>query len=446
MGSAAALLAACAPKQPTPAPVAAPQATTAPAQAPQKVEGPITLRFMSRQGDSGIHHREFAKRFSDESEGKIVVECEDTAWGEIQKKLETQFLTGTMVDLAVMSTRDYPYLTKRGCFLVLDDLVQEAKLDLSKWFNIAWTQRWSDGKLTGLGGGAGLSNVLVFYNKDWVMEATGSDLTDDWTMDDLVEVMSACVKLKGKGHFGSVVAMGGSVEADSWVCNWGKGYMDGTCTQSQFNDPKVQDALKWNMEQLKNGNFPGREDAAEGALKMFLGGKMALNINNPGASEGMVKGAAENGFELGVVLYPKGPSAMETPPRYGFCPYANCKAVSAQTKYPKETFDLMLRVLSNESFKWLNAQTGKQPGALLETWYDPDVAGKFPWFPKCADVMKACPPYYPVPANTRYKEWSDVGENEIQPLLYGDVPYTQANIDQINAHLQEIIDLPLPGA
>ena len=414
-------LAACAPKAvPTTAPQEAPkaQATEAPkAEQPTAAQpapaGAVTLRFMTRQGDAGMHHREFAKRFADESNGKIKVEVEDTDWNEIPKKLETQIVTGTMVDLAVMSTRYFPYLALRKAFLVIEDLASSAKLDLSKWFIIDWFRRWTNGKLSGLGGAAGLSNLLVFYNKDWVMDAYGKDLTDDWTMEDLVEVMSACVKKKGEGFFGANISTGGNVEADSWICNWGKGLMDDTYAKSQFATPEVQDAVKWIMEQLKNKNFPGREDAAEGELKMFLGQKQAMMINNPGASQGMVAGAKENGFELGVVLYPKGASAKENPPRYGFCPYANNFAISAKTQYPQESFDLMLRVLSVESFKWLCLTSGRQPGALLDTWYDPEVAAKFPWFPKCADVMKKAPPYYPVPANTRYGEYQDVGNNEI---------------------------------
>ena len=443
LGTGAVALAACAPPQPAPAP----EQPAAPAkEEPKKEEEVITLRFMTRQGSAGDHHREFAKRFADESGGKIKVEAEDTAWGEIPRKLETQLVTGTMVDLAVMSTRNFPYLAKRGAFLVIEELVKEADVDLDRWFIINWFRRWTDGKLSGLGGAAGLSNLIAFYNREWVLEAWGKEPTDEWTMEDYVECMQACVKLKGKGHFGGTISIGGSVEADSWICNWGSSYMDEeTYTKCQFSEPKVQDGIKWIMEQLANGNYPGREDSAEGVSQMFFGGKLAIQINNPGASTGMVKGCEEAGIDLGVVLYPRGESTKETPPRYGFCPYANNFAISAQTKYPREAFGLMMRVLSVESFKWLNAKTGKQPGALLDTWYDPEIVARYPWFPKCADVMKQCPDYYPVPANTRYIEWQDVGNNEIQPLVYGEIEYNQANIDTITEHLQEVLDQPLPG-
>ena len=287
---------------------------------------------------------------------------------------------------------------------------------------------------------------MCFYNKGWVVEAWGKEPTDDWTMEDYVEMMQACVKLKGEGHFGGNIATGGNVEADSWICNWGSSLMDAeTYTKAQFSDPKVQDAINWIREQLANGNYPRREDAVEGTRQMFLGEKMATELSNPSASTGMIQGCEGAGIELGVVLYPRGESTKETPPRYGFCPYANSFAISASTKYPKEAFGLMTRVLSVESFKWLNGHSGKQPGAMIETWYDPEINAKYPWFAKCMDVMKVAPPYYPVPANTRYLEWQDVGDNEIQPLIFGDVDNSQANIDTVNEHLQEILDLPLPG-
>ena len=445
LGSGAVVLAACAPKTTAPAPVA--EAPAQPkAEAPAPATEVVKLRFLTRQGDAGAHMREFSERYVQESEGRIEVEYEDTAWGEIPTKLETQLVAGMMPDLAVMSTRNFPYLALRGAFLEIDDLVEKENLDLSRWFIIEWFQRFTGGKLSGLGGAAGLSNVLAFYNKDWVVEAWGKEIPDDWTMDEFVECMQACVALKGEGHFGTALSIGGSVEADSWVCNWGGSYLDDTYTVSMFAEENTQDAIRWLREQLAMGNLPQREDAAEGAMAMFLAQKMAININNPGASGGMVRGTEASGFELGAALYPKGPSAFETPSRYGFCPYANNFALSATTNYPDEAFGLMLKVLSPESFKWRTLKYGFQPGAMIDAWYDPEVVAIYPWFPKTADVMMQCPDYYPVPANTRYNEWADVGNNEIQPLVYGDVEYNDANVRTVNDNLQEILDLPAPGA
>jgi ABC-type glycerol-3-phosphate transport system substrate-binding protein len=440
----ATVLAACAPKvEPTVAPKEAPKAE-APTAAQPAPAGAITLRFMTRQGDMGAAQREFATRYANESGGKIVVESEDTDWNEIPKKYETQLVAGTPPDLAVMDTAYYPYLAKRGSFLVIEDLVAEAKIDLAKWFNIAWMKRWTDGKLSGLGERAGINQIITFYNKDWVMDAWGKEPTDDWTMDDYVECMAACVKKKGDGYYGGNNAIGGGHVADGWVRNWGGYYMDADGKKSLLTEEKCKVGLKWLADQVKNKNYPTREAGAEGENKMFFGGKQAMIISNPGATTGMLAGAEANKINMGMCLAPKGPSAMENPPRRAFIPYANCECIAKGSKYPKETFGMLVRCTSVEALKWIVLTKGSQPGAVLDSWTDPEVVAKYPIFPKVAELMKACTDIFPVPANTRYIEWRDIGNNEIPPLIYGDVEFNDANLNAVNDHLQEIIDQPEP--
>ncbi len=445
----ATVLAACAPKAaPTTAPQEAPKAEAPKAEAPTAAQpapaGAITLRFITRQGDMGAAQREFATRYANESEGKIKVESEDTDWNEIPKKYETQMLAGTPPDLAVMDTAFWPYLAKRGSFLVIEDLVAEAKIDLTKWFNIEWMRRWTDGKLSGLGERAGINDIITFYNKDWVMDAWGKEPTDDWTMDDYVECMTACVKKKGEGYFGGLCSLGGGHTPDGWVRNWGGFYMNPEGTQSMLTDPKTRAGLQWIADQIKNKNYPSREEGAEGQTKMFFGGKQAIYISNPGATTGMLTGAAANNINMGICLAPKGPAAMETPPRRAFIPYANCMGIAKGSKYPNETFGLLLKVTSVDAMKWIVLEKGSQPGAVLESWTDPEILAKYPIFSKVAEIMKSCTDIFPVPANTRYIQWRDIGANEIPPLLYGDVEFNDANLQAVNDHLQEVIDLPEP--
>ena len=449
VGTGAMVLAACAPKaEPTAAPAPKEEAPAAPAakEEAKPAAETITLRFMTRQGDAGIHMREFGNRYAQESEGKIKVEFEEAPWGETPKILETQLISGTMVDATWGDTAWWPYMAKRGAYLVIEEFVAEAGMNMDDWFNVEWFRKWTDGKLSGLGGAAGINHILAFYNKDWVTEAWGKEPTDDWTMDDYVECMAACVKMKGEGFFGGNAPIGGNHVCDGWIRNWGGFYINPEGTESLFAEAKCQDGIKFIREQLANGNYPGREDREEGETLMFFNQKQAILISNPGASQGMVKGAADNGFELGVVLCPKGPSAFENPPRRAFIPYANTFGCYSKTKYPREAFGLIARVTSVESMKWLCLTTGKQPGALLDTWYEPEIVEKFPWFPKCADLMKECTDHFSMPGNTRYNEWKDVGDNEISPLVFGEVEYNDANINQVNDHLQEVLDLPMPSS
>jgi ABC-type glycerol-3-phosphate transport system substrate-binding protein len=449
VGTGALVLAACAPSAPPPAPTQAPKAqptVAPPTEAPKKVAEVVKLRVMTRQGAAGEHMREFAKRFGEESGGKVVVEIEDTDFNAISTKLETQLVSDTMVDVAWGDQPWFPYLAKRGAFRLLDDYVQAANLDMSKWFNVPFFRRWTDGKLGGFGDVAGINHILAFYNKDWVKEAWGKEPTDDWTMDDYVDCMKACVKLKGKGTFGGNTAIGGGHVADGWIRNWGGFYMNAEGTKSLFAEDKCQLGIQWIRDQLKNGNYPGREDSAEGETKMFYSNKQAILISNPGAWTGMVSGAQQNKINLGVCLAPKGPSCFEATPRRAFIPYTAWYGVYAKSKAPQEAFNMILKLTSVECMKWMNKTNGKQPGARLEVWYDPDIVATSPYFPKVADLMKACTDVYPIPGNTRYNEWRDVGVNEIPPLIFGNVEYNKANVQKVNEHLQEVMDLPMPKA
>lgn len=446
------VLAACAPKQPTAAPAAKEAAKEAPTAAPVAKEeakpapaGAITLRYMTRQGDAGIHMREFAKRYADESGGKIVVETEEAPWDETPKILETQLVSGTMVDATWGDTAWWPNMAKRGAYLDLEPHISETGMDMSKWYNVEWFRKWTNGKISGLGECAGFHPGITFYDKKWVTEAWGKEPTDDWTVEDWVECMTACVKLKGEGNWGGNADIGGGHACDGWLGTFGGGLVSQDGATSIFTDAATQDGIKLQIDQLKAKNLPTRDDQAEGLMQLFLNGKLATYTSNPGASQGMAKGAAEKGIDMGVVLAPKGPSASATPPQRGFCPYANTMGVYSKTKYPKEAFGLIARVTSIECMKWLCLTTGKQPGALLDTWYEPEVVAKFPWFPKCADLMKTIIDAFAMPANTRYNEWRDVGNNEIQALVYGDMEYNDANVQTINDHLQEVLDLSSPS-
>ena len=446
MGTGAMVLAACAPAKPTAAP-AAPKPAKPVAAAPEKKEEVITLRFLTRQGPKGIHMREFAKRFSHESGGKIAVETEEVPWGEVPKTLETQYITGTMVDLTWGDNAWWPRLAVIGAFLVIEPYVEAIGMDLSKWFNIDRFRIWTNGKLSGLGGCAGANALLTFYNKEWVKAAWGKEPWDDWTIDDWTEMMTACVEHKGgkgKGFFGEIPATAGGHGSHGYYCRWGGRYLSKDGKKSVFNEEKCQDGIKHTMAGLKSGIFAAREDAAEGSFKMFMAGKLCSLTSNPGASDGMVKGAEENNIDMGVSLGPCGPACLPPQNERVFNPYTNTFGCYAKTKYPQEAFDLMVRVSSAECMKWLCLTTGKQPGAQLDAWRDPEIAAKFPWFPKVADLLEACKDVFPTPANTRYNEWKDVGNQEIPGLIFGDIPYNQSNIDTINDHLQEILDLPSP--
>ena len=121
-----------------------------------------------------------------------------------------------------MDTAFWPYLAKRGTFLVIEDLVCQCQDRPEQVVqHRVDAAAGSNGKLSGLGERAGINHIITFYNKDWVMDAWGKEPTDDWTMDDYVECMAACVKKKGEGFFGGNGPIGGDHVCDGWVAQLG---------------------------------------------------------------------------------------------------------------------------------------------------------------------------------------------------------------------------------
>jgi ABC-type glycerol-3-phosphate transport system substrate-binding protein len=218
LGAGAVALAACAPKEQAPAPKEeAPEAQPAAEEAKPAAEGAIVLRFMTRQGDAGIHMREFGNRYAEESEGRIKVEFEEAPWDETPKILETQLVSGTMVDATWGDTAWWPNMARRGAYLVIEEYVAEAGMNLDDWYNVEWFRKWTDGQLSGLGGAAGFHPGITFYNREWVLEAWGKEPTDDWTFEDYTECIIACAKLKGDGYFGGNADIGGGHRYAAWT-------------------------------------------------------------------------------------------------------------------------------------------------------------------------------------------------------------------------------------
>jgi hypothetical protein len=263
----------------------------------------------------------------------------------------------------------------------------------------------------------------------------------------MYEMQVACVEAKGKGNgfYGDLTHAAGTHSSHGIYRRWGEGLIDQEGKVSTFSSEDCQEAIKFQRMAWKDGIYAGREDAAEGDFNMFMAQKTPYLCSNPGASQGMVAGAAENGIDMGVVIGPKGKD-IEKFGTMVHSPYTNTFGCYAKTKYPQESFDLIRTVAGKESMVWLCLETGKQPGAELDAWRDPQIAAKFPWFPKVADILQDSigKAWFPQPWNTRYAEWIDIGSNEIPPLIYDDIPYNQANIDAVTSHCQEILDLPRP--
>jgi len=448
IGAAMGLLAACGGGAPEPtakpaAPAAgqAPTAGQTPAAKPAAAKKDVSLRIISRAGVFGSHTKEFAQRYAKET--GYTVEVEDVEWGDIPKKVQTQFISGDLADVMVCDQAFWPELAIKGVFLPIDDLVKaKPPPDFEDYPDLEWQRRWTDGKLSGLSGDAGINDIITWYNKDMLREVGGKEPTDEWTMEDYVSTMQL-VAQKKPGVFGGDSSKGGSHVGDGWLRNWGRWILDPTTKKVELTNPKTLDGVKWVTDMVKRKLYPGRQDTqGTSGTALFAAGKMWSVTSNPGNWGGLDTAVAKK-FEYGAVLAPKGPSAFENPPRRAFIPYANRHAVTSKTKFPEEAYGLLVRVTGYESMKWLTLNTGKQPGNL-KAWRDPEVLKIRPLYAKVADLMQKCTDVFPVPWNTRYIEYRDRGDNELLAIEYGEKPYSDAAMAEIEKKLQEIVDLPRP--
>ena len=439
MGAAAALVAACgaaeAPAQP------AASGGQAPAAKPAGQKQPVSLRIITRAGVYGDHSREFAKRYAQETGN--TVEAEAIEWNDIPKKVETQLVAGELADVLVCDQAYWPYLAIKGTFLVIDDLVKANKPpDFEDYPDLEWQRRWTDGKLSGLAGDAGINDIITWYNKDMLAEIGGKEPTSEWKMEDYVQLMEL-VASKKPGVFGGASSVGGAHTGDGWIRNWGGWILDPTAKKVELTNPKTVEGVKWLVDVVKRKLYPSRQDLqGTDANSLFAAGKLFSLTSNPGAYGGLDK-AVGGKFQVGTVLAPKGPSAFEPTPRRAFIPYANRHGAYSKTKYPEQAYDLLVRTTGFECMKWLTLNTGKQPGNL-KAWRDPEILKMRPIYKDVADLMAKCTDVFPVPWNTRYVEYKDQADPGIQALAYGETPYSEQALSQLQTKLQEIVNLPRP--
>src|SRR5512135_684187 len=199
-GAAAGLLAACggAAPEPTAKPSASGQTQAqAPAAKPAPAKKDVSLRVISRAGALGEHTKEFYTRYGKETGYKV--EIEDIEWGDIPKKIQTQLVANDLADVLVVSQQDWPNLAAKGTFLAIDDLVKSTPPpNFEDYPDLEWQRMWSNGKLTGLPGEAGLSASITWFNKTVLQEVGGKVPTQDWTMDEYAQMVElVCSKKPG---------------------------------------------------------------------------------------------------------------------------------------------------------------------------------------------------------------------------------------------------------
>ena len=440
--------AACAPK---PAPTAVPPAAKAEPvvkkeeAAPAAAKAAIELRFMDRGDAIGEGSRHYSRVFEEQNPG-ITVKNESTAWADLMTKVPTFVAGGTMADVAFQHTPlMLPELGAKGAWLDLEPLGDRDNIDWDIYYPWALDacRLGPKGELIAGPESHHFGQNVCGWNKEMLDDFGFGTPSADMALPDFVQLLINIQSKMPEGGF--AMHMGNSewdMEALSRTFNSHIIARDrATCG---FDLEKTQEAHKWLYDLISTHKVcPGRDEILQNQKSMFYGEMLAMVFNSPNNMWAGFTESVEGRFTLASCQMPHGGGLS-----LGTTPSVNAYTVYGKTKYPEESWALVRLLTSFEAAKWsgINAHIG--PGSIRAAWNDPEVWAANPIYEHCAKawdkITSETAGVIPCPTNTRRAEFHDYFNNEWAAMLFGDKPYDQAGVDELQKALQAIMDKPTP--
>lgn len=163
------------------------------------------------------------------------------------QKLLTGFASKQLPDVLWMDRFRIGSWAARGVLQPIDDLVQQAGIDLNKYYPAALEEAKYQGKLYGL---PGFMDVRALYVNLDALKEIGQDPSglDTGNWDQLTELAAKLLKKSGD----SVQRWGFDNKLQAgWIYLWGMAnggtFISDDAKTPSFNDPKIVDALTWGV-------------------------------------------------------------------------------------------------------------------------------------------------------------------------------------------------------
>lgn len=442
----AAMLAACAPAQPTPAPKPAEKPAQTPQPATPAPKAKVELRYMER-GDALGDFMRYASREYEKRNPNIVVKNEPSGWGDLTTKVPTFVAAGTMADLAFQHNAFMlPELAKKGAWLNLTPLAEKDKHDFSIYYKWALDTLYQGPKdeLVAMPMGVHNGENEIMWNKELLANIGVGEPRGDMTMDQFMELLLNIQKKMPENGYAFAPSMG-LWGMEGHARSFGGYIVSKDRKKTGFNLPKTIEAHKWVIDLIgKHKVVPGRDKVLKSTKSMFYTGLIAV-YSNCGANLWVgFQEATEGKITLGHCEWPHGGGG-----KVGSTPSCDATVIYGKTKYPEEAWGLAKLLSSFEISKWAALDKSRMtPGAVIAAWKDPEVAKACPLYANIAKFWDTLKPEdygsIPVPYNARRGEYWDMYNNTWDALREGDKPMDQAAIDKLQADLQAIMDKPAP--
>ena len=383
IGSAGAVLAACAPAAaPAPAQQAPAAAEEAPAAEAKPAAEEVIELHCTHSWDSSFWPRqvEFDDNFAKENPG-IKVIPENIIWGEYVPKLTTMAAAGQLPDMmycqfawaqrfimdkAVISLQ--PYLEADKEFWGEEDFNPES-LKSYRWANELYFIPYDEGP-TG----------LVFINKDLFDEAGVPYPTKDWTFDDLLETAKKLTRGEGENRvwgYDGIPGMGGDLNTD-FLYPWGARFWVDPCeTKSEIDSEEAVQSLKfWASFRLEHKVSPTPAEAQTIQGNPFAFGRVAILKCATWCIPWIHASLKANWDTVHYPIGPKGRSCSSMGSGYG---------ITRDTKHRDAAWQYLRSYLSTEGQIFMWASTGRGSPSRWSAW---DAWMKSPLAPPSANVAK----------------------------------------------------------
>jgi len=419
-------------------PVATDVATTAAIAAqPTAPAGKVTLTVAVRTeaNNQWIKHavQEWAGQHTD-----VAVQIAEIPYGDMAKKQLTELATGTMQDVVYSGIKWFNYSALKGAFRPIDNYTRSHDPGMSDFFPAAIAGCTLDGKLYALPSELNTGNRdIIIYNKDQLEKKGLQPPTDDWTVNQFVELATKATDRDAK-VFGTDFYPGSYYDYDALLRTWGGELFSDDGKKLNFGtDQKSLDAAHWAVDlRSKYHAAPTRAEeqgTAFPAGQIVFTGTGVYNVLALGKTVG-------DRFKWDAVLFPKGPSGLR-----GYEAFIVMWSVSSQSKQPEKAFEVVAAVTSKATGVWAVTNNLYEPNSRRSVWEDPQVQALHPIFKRVLnwflDGKNQGP--FPMPYNARFSELEDKYENISPPLWYGETPFDEG-MKKVQQELQSIMDLPRP--
>lgn len=405
----------------------------------EKVKEMVLIRMHSRLGDSQrkVYDNRIGAFLKAFPQAKVNVEEFPAGSAEYGPKIAALVAGGAAGDITwnAIGTGSFQFLASNKALAALDELISADKnIKLDDWYPrvIKAFRMGPGGEGTGeLYGLPTLShgvNVLLYYNKDLVEKEGLKPLTDDWTLDDLVQFG---LKMTKEGRFGFAPVVGDYSNLRNHTLRFGGEIISQDGKKSLLEDEKCKQALRWVHDcYFKHKISPTAQQIVGNQDQMFLAGKLVA-WSSGGWGIVTCRNVVKDAFKWDMVMMPKGPAGSR-----GGHLHADSFAVIAKSKQKQLAYELCKFLTDKEAGVGFAELFGL--ACRFDAFKDPRIS-KDPLLVKIGKTTEEATEHRG-PANYRKQELQTTVASLFGPVWTGDKKLDDAFFAEASKSLQTFLD------